>query len=316
MGYKINNNPEQINGQGRQTLRIDLDPGTYDSFNIVVQATIQGGAAGVGLLDMIEDVRLYSQAGIEYFDMPFGSATESDLTDVIHDLRPAIVNDETQLISNPNYVAGVQSFATAVLTFPLIISPDESRILEIVFNPIGSDATITGASGDVNVHFETGLPIQEFLVKTPNIKSEANHRVNVEYFGSTIVRVVVDNLAPNSVSSIKMLGGDNQFDLFFDEKSHLICIYHDYAITRQASLDMAALTGVNMPDVYIGPHKNRRFDMDLDTAQRPNVRFYAIASILTAVGGTAGDNTRGNTLAAKRDVSEAVQAAQLPKESV
>jgi hypothetical protein len=34
--------------------------------------------------------------------------------------------------------------------------------------------------------------------------------------------------------------------------------------------------------------------MDLVVAERPNVRFYCIATLLSSVGGTQGDMTRGN----------------------
>lgn len=317
MGIKVNTNPGQINGQGRQTLRIELDPGTYDSFDIVAQATIQGGSAAVGLFDMIEDIRLYTAGGIEYFDMPFSSTTESSFTDVIHDLRPAIVNDESQLISNAAYTAGVLSFSTCKVFMPLIVTPDEDRTLEIVFSPIGADSTITGASGDVNVHFESGLPIQEFQVITPTVRDEANHRIMMDFSDATFVRLVMDGFTNNTISAIKMKGADGEFDLFFDEAAHVLSAYHDYALMRQDPLNMATgLTGVNLSDITIQPYKNRRLDIDLTTAQQPKVRFYTIATLLTSVAGTAGDRARGNVEATKVDMTNKAEASTIATEGV
>lgn len=317
MGIKVNENPGQINGQGRQTLRIELDPGTYDSFDIVAQATIQGGAEAVGLFDMIEDIRLYTAGGLEYFDLPFNSVTESSFTDVIHDLRPAIVNDETQLISNPDYVANELSFSTCKVFMPLIIGTEEDRTLEIVFSPIGADPTITGASGDLNVHFESGLPIQEFQVITPTVKNESNHRIMMDFSDATFVRVVMDGFANNSITAIKMKGADGEYDLYFDEAAHVLSAYHDYALMRQDALNMASgLTGVNLADVLIQPYKNRRLDLDLTVAQQPKIRFYAIATLLTSVAGTAGDRSRGNVEATKVDMTNKAEASTIATEGV
>jgi len=320
MGYKINNNPEQINGPGRQTLRIELDAGTYDSFDIVVQATIQGGAAGTSLLSMIEDVRLYSQGGIEYFDMPFTAAQEADFRDVINDLRPAIVNQETQLFIEENYIDGILCFNAARVFMPLIVTTAETRILEVVFNPLGADAAITGASGDLNVTFESGTPTQEFQVITPNVKIEDKHRIMCDYFDGVIVRVVLDNFTNMSLDSVKMKGADNEFDLYFDEKSHLIAPIHDYAITRQDTATLtggsANATGVNFTDVLIQPYDNRRLDFDLDAPQRINVRVYTIATLLSAIGGTAGDSTRGNAEAETVDMTSKAAASTVAKEAI